>query len=83
MSKPYIDQSTNEQNQKEFSIHGLSEAQFKFIQFGLLMFQKESKEKETGKLLPFFAKHVFNSEDRKKMEDSTKGFELITEYGIK
>jgi len=31
--KPYIDKSTNEKGEKEISIHGLSEPQFKIIQF--------------------------------------------------
>ena len=82
--KPYIDQSTGENNQKEFSIHGLSEAQLKFIQFGLKYFKRNCDKIDLdASILSFCADNVFTEAEKEKMENIAQGVAVILEHDFK
>lgn len=83
MPKPYIDQSTNEQNQKEFSIHGLSEAQFRVIQFILKWFRRNHNNVVQDGLFDLMVNHVISKEESNKIEQATNGVHVIIDHVIK
>lgn len=80
MSKPYIDQSTGENKQKEFSIHGLSEKQFEMIQYLVALGTKAIDE---NKQVEVFITKFVDKDGQDKISEASSGAQAILDYDIK
>lgn len=80
MSKPYIDQSTGENNQKEFSIHGLSKKQFEMIQYLLTVGTRVLNE---NKQIEEVIKKFVDKDAQDKISEASSGAQAILDYDIK
>lgn len=84
MSKPYIDQSTGENNQTEFSIHGLSKNQFQEIQNVLrLLTGLVNLKKDWVKESDEFACKPIDDQEVDEIINSKLGIHEILNYDIK
>lgn len=80
MSKPYIDQSTGENNQTEFSIHGLSKKQFEMIQY---LVELGIKVLAGNKQLEEIISKFGGKEAEDKISEAGIGAQAIIDYDIK
>lgn len=80
MSKPYIDQSTGENNKTEFSIHGLSKNQFKMIQY---LIEVGSRTLNANKQVEEFVDRFVDSKSQDDITEAGVGAQIILDHVIK